>query len=107
MSSNSGQLEGLISSPANRMFVDFGQVGQAFVGLTSLKDDELNVLLPTHGFAPDSVSLIRSGDRVGLIRARLDTLISGERAFMEERNVTLPAERTGTSIADSDVSDEE
>ena len=107
VSSNSGQLEGLISSPANRMFVDYGQVGQAFVGLTSLKDDELNVLLPTHGFAPDSVSLIRSGDRAGLIRARLDTLISGERAFMEERNVTLPAERTGTSIADSDVSDEE
>ena len=43
----------------------------------------------------------------GCIEARLETLISGEREFMEERGVNSPAARIETNIADSEVSDEE
>ena len=107
VSSNPGLLQGLFTSPANRMFVDANQVGQTFVDLVDLKDDVLTKLLPTHGFPTDSVQQIRNDDRVGLIRARLETLIAGEREFMEERNVKLPTERTATTIADSDASDDE
>ena len=105
--SNPGPLGELFSSPANRMFVDADQFGQAFADLAGLSDDELMELLPTHGFPADSVHRLRNGDRVGLIRDRLDTLIAGEREFMTERNIRLPSVRTAASIADSDASDEE
>ena len=107
VSSNPGLLQGLFNSPANRMFVDANQIGQTFVDLVGLKDDVLTKLLPTHGFPADSVQQIRNDDRVGLIEARLETLIAGEREFMKERNVKLPTERTATTIADSDASDDE
>ena len=105
--SNPGPLGELFSSPANRMFLDADQVGQAFDDLAGLGDDKLMELLPTHGFPADSVHRLRNGDRVGLIRDRLDTLIAGEREFMNERNVSLPSARTAPSIADSEASDEE
>ena len=107
VSSNAGPLGELFSSPANRMFVDADQYGQAFADLAGLSDDELMALLPTHGFPADSVHRLRNGDRVGLIRGRLETLIAGERDFMEERNVRRPSARTAASIADSGASDEE
>lgn len=107
VSSNSEQLKGLVSSPANRMFLDDGHVGQAFAYLAGLDDHALNELLPTHGFALDSLRWLRGGDPAGLVEARLETLIDGERGFMEERNVALPAARMGANIADSDVSDVE
>ena len=107
VSSNAGPLGELFSSPANRMFVDADQYGQAFADLAGLSDDELMALLPTHGFPADSVHWLRNGDRVGLIRGRLETLIAGERDFMEERNVRRPSARTAASIADSGASDEE
>ena len=107
VSSNPRLLQELFTSPANRMFVDADQIGQTFVDLFDLEDDVLTKLLPTHGFPMDSVQQIRNNDRVGLIKARLETLIAGEREFMEERNVTLPTERTATTIADSDASDDE
>ena len=97
----------LFSSPANRMFLDPDKVGQTFVQLAGLSDDELRKLLPTHGFPEDSIRRLRKGDRAGLIEARKETLIAGEREFMMARNVTLPAVRTSASIADSDVLDEE
>lgn len=97
----------LFSSPANRVFIDTGRVGQVFPRLDTLDDDKLMELLPTHGFPADSVRQIRSGDRVGLIEARLQNLICGERQFMEERKVKLPQVRTAASIADSEVSDDE
>ena len=105
--SNPGPLGELFSSPANRMFLDADQVGQAFDDLAGLGDDKLMGLLPTHGFPADSVHRLRNGDRVGLIRDRLDTLIAGEREFMNERNVRLPSARMAASIADSEASDEE
>ena len=105
--SNPGPLGELFSSPANRMFLDADQVGQAFDDLAGLGDDKLMELLPTHGFPADSVHRLRNGDRVGLIRDRLDTLIAGEREFMNERNVRLPSARTAASIADSEASEEE
>ena len=105
--SNPGPLGEFFSSPANRMFVDADQYGQAFADLAGLSDDELMELLPTHGFPADSVHRLRNGDREGLIRDRLDTLIAGEREFMNERNVRLPSARTAASIADSEASDEE
>ena len=107
VSSNSEQLEGLVGSPANRMFFDDGQVGQAFADLAELNDDDLRELLPTHGFAPGSIDWLRRGDRACLITARRCTLIAGEREFMQERNVVIPVAQTGANIADSDVSDEE
>ena len=89
------------------MFLDADKVGQAFDDLSELEDKELVELLPTHGFPADAVHLLRNGDRVSLIRERLDTLITGERKFMSERNVKLPSVRTAESIADSEASDEE
>ena len=97
----------LFSSPANRVFFDSGQVGQAFLRMGGMDDDALAELLPTHGFPEDSLRWIRSGDRTGLIEARLKTLIAGEREFMKELDVSLPVARTAANIADSEVSDEE
>ena len=97
----------LLSSPANRMFFDKYQVGQALLRLKLLDDDTLKEVLPSHGFPDDSLPWIRSGESTRLIRARLETLIDGEREFMTEHNVMLPEARTAASIADSEVSDEE
>ena len=97
----------LYSSPANRMFIDSDLIGNAFSHLADLDDDRLGKLLPTHGFPIDSVQLLRDGDHAGLIRLRLDTLIDGERAFLEGRKVKPPEMRTAASIADSDSSDED
>ena len=44
---------------------------------------------------------------MGLVAARLETLIDGEREFMKRLNVILPTELTAATIADSDTSDEE
>ncbi len=107
VSSKPEGLEGLFSNPANRMFLDAEQVGQAFTDLTSLEDDMLRELLPTHGFPENSIHLLRNDDRLGLIRLRLEALIAGEREFMEERHVNLPTTQTATNIADSETSDEE
>ena len=107
VSSNLSQRADLIRSPANRMYVDPGHVGQAFGALTNLPDDVLKKVLPTHGFPVASIGHLRRDDRAGLVAARLETLIDGERDFMEARNVALPQERTAGTIADSDASDEE
>ena len=109
--SNPGQRD-LVSSPANRMFVDDdhdGQApsGQALSALKALGDNELKQVLPTHGFPIDCIGLLRNGNRIGLIRKRLDTLIAGERNFLQQRGVKPPVERTAPAIADSDASDDE
>ena len=97
----------LFSSPANRVFFDAGQIGQAFLRMGELDEDTLMELLPTHGFPADSLRWIRRGDRAGLIEARLEILIAGEREFMKKLDVGLPVARTAANIADSEVSDEE
>ena len=89
------------------MFLDADQVGQAFSELVGLNDDVLRDLLPSHGFPAESVHPLRNGDRVSLIRGRLDALIDGERIFLKTRNVKLPTERTAATIADSDASDDD
>ena len=98
---------GLVSSPANRLFVDKSHIGQALGALTKLDDEELRRLLPTHGFPIDCIGLLRDDDRPGLINARLATLIEDERTFMMQRRVSLPTERTAPAIADSEASDDE
>ena len=107
VSSGSELPRDLLSSPANRVFFDRGQVGQALLRLRVLDDDTLKEVLPTHGFPDDSLRWIRSGESAPLIRARLDTLIDGEREFMQKHGVTLPAARTAANIADSEASDDE
>jgi len=107
VSSNLPQCANLIRSPANRMYVDRDHVGQALGALEDLSDDVLMEVLPTHGFPVTSIDHLRNGDRAGLIEARLETLIDGEREFMEARNVVPPQEQTAAIIADSDASDEE
>lgn len=97
----------LFSSPGNRMFVDARHAGQTFAVLASLDDDELRTVLPGHGFPPESLQLLRDDDRAGLIRARLDTLIAGEREFLKSRHVALPTEQTGETVADSDASEDD
>ena len=104
--STNQSLANLIGSPANRMFVDRGHVGQAFLVLQGMCDRRLRELLPTHGFPVDSIQRLKDGDRAGLIQARLETLIDGEREFMTKLNVVPPADRTAATVADSDVSDE-
>ena len=96
-----------VSSPANRLFVDPEHVGQALGKLSELDDETLGTLLPTHGFSVDCIARLRSGDRAGLLKSRRETLITGEREFMAERNVNLPTEWTGSTIADSETSEEE
>ena len=107
VSSSPTQIPELFSSPANRMFSDGRQVGQTFSILATLDDDVLTEILPGHGFPLDSVHLLRNDDRAGLIHARLNTLIAGEREFLELRNVRIPTEQTAHTIADSDASDDE
>ena len=100
----------LVSSPGNRLFVDEGHVGQAWRALHELSirdNDALRRVLPTHGFPIDCVGSLRNENRAGLINARRDALVDGERAFMMERGVTLPAERMAPTIADSESSDDE
>ena len=107
VSSTSDLPKDLLSSPANRVFFDRYQVGQALLRLKLLDDDTLKKILPTHGFPDNSLQWIRSGESARLIQARLDTLIDGEREFMTEHNVMLPEARTAVSVADSEVSDDE
>ena len=107
VTSSQGPLGNLFSSPANRMFLDADQVGQAFSELAGLNDDVLRDLLPSHGFPAESVHPLRNGDRVNLIRGRLEALIDGERSFLKTRNVKLPTERTAATVADSDASDDD
>ena len=97
----------LFSSPANRVFFDSDQAGRAFPKMEDLDDRKLTEWLPTHGFPAGSLRWIRGGDRAGLIEARLEALIAGEREFMKSRGVGLPVARTAANIADSEVSDEE
>lgn len=97
----------LVSSPANRMFVNDHHDGQALSALTNLDDNALKQVLPTHGFPIDCIGLLQNGDRNGLIQKRLDTLIAGERNFLRQRGVKPPVERTAPAIADSDASDDE
>ena len=97
----------LISNPANRLFVDKDHVGQAWGAMATLDDEKLRRLLPTHGFPNDCIGRLRNDDRAGLIAARQASLIAGERAFMTQRSVSLPTERTAPTIADSDASDDE
>lgn len=97
----------MIRNPANRMFVDRGHVGQAFGALRSLSDARLKALLPTHGFPLDAIRPLRDDDRKGLIEARLEEMIRGEREFMQKRRVVPPAVRTAATVADSDVSDDQ
>ena len=94
----------LRSSPANRMFADELPI---FGALAALDDDQLRHVLLRHGFPEESIELLRAGDREGLIRARLDSLIEGERAFLGARRVNLPTMRMATAIADSDTSDDD
>ena len=105
--SNQPQLGDLISSPANRMFVDRDHVGQAFGTLKELSDERLKALLPTHGFPEGSIERLRTDDRVKLILERRRTLIEREREFIRSMNVVVPTEETSATIADSDVSDDE
>ena len=107
VSSSLLQRADLTRSPANRMYVDHEHVGQAFGALTNLSDDVLKEVLPTHGFPVASIEHLRRGDRAGLIEARLENLIHGEREFMVTWNVAPPQEQTAGIIADSDTSDEE
>ena len=107
VSSSLSRCANLIGSPANRMYVDRDHVGQALGALENLPDDVLTEVLPTHGFPVMSIDHLRSGHWAGLIEARLETLIHGERDFMEARNVAPPQEQTAGIIADSDASDEE
>ena len=97
----------LVSNPANRMFVDDDHVGQAVGALAALDDEVLGTLLPTHGFPTNCIARLRNDDRAGLLAARLENLIAGEREFMAERNVTRPTEQTAATIADSETSDDE
>ena len=105
--SSARHLPDLFSSPANRMFVDSGQVGQTFSVLSSLDDDSLKKTLPGHGFPPESLGLLRNDERGSLIHARLQALIAGEREFLSSRQVALPTEQIARTIADSDTSDDE
>ena len=95
----------LFSSPANRMFVDMGHVGQTFGMMSNLGDEELKRILPGHGFPEGSLQLLRNGERELVIRARLRALIEGERDFLRSRRVALPTMETGEAVADSDSSD--
>ena len=107
VSSDVGIPKELSSSPANRMFFEAGKTRQAFLAMESLDDSRLKELLPTHGFPADSLPRIRSGNQAGVIEARLETLIAGERKFMEQRNVSVPVTRTAENTADSGASDDE
>lgn len=97
----------LVSSPANRMFVDEELHGQVFNHLEGLDDDRLAELLPTHGFPSACRELVRNGDRTRILKARRELLMAGERRFMRERDVTPPAEETAATVADSDTSDDD
>ena len=107
VTSSLAERKDLLSSPANRMFVDGDHVGQAITKLSGLDAETLAEMLPTHGFPSASIEQVQRDDRVGLVEARLNALIQGERKFMADRYVTLPSERTAPTIADSEVADEE
>ena len=107
LSSSGGVGRELLSSPANRMYIDADQVGQAYGALQELSVEVLQDVLTTHGFSEDSSELLREGDRSTLIRSRLSNLIEGERKFMRLCGVRLPEGRTAASVADSETSEDE
>ena len=104
---NPGRGEPLLSSPANRMFVDEGHVGQTLRVLKEMNDAQRERVLHTHGFGATAVDALRRDDWTELIRARRDTLAAGELKFMEREDVHRPTERAAAVIADSEASDDE
>ncbi len=94
------------SIPANRMFIGGDDPnGGAFELLRNLGNQVLEKLLPSHGFPPESIEVLKCGKADKFIEMRQENLIQGERIFMGERNVALPQKFTAHSIADSEVSD--
>lgn len=100
----------LARSPANRMFTDRDHVGQVIPVIEQLaksSSGELEELLLSHGFPTHVIEMLVSGDRAGVIRSRLESLIEGERCFMSERLVNYPTETYGSTVPDSDVNDDD
>ena len=89
------------------MFVDANHIGQALGKLRKLNDEQLEKLLPTHGFGASAIGLLRGDDPKRLIEARQATLIKGEREFMNREGVRQPTERTAAAVADSEASEGE
>lgn len=104
---NRGRGHDLFSSPANRMFVDADHTGQALGALRELAMGGHQDSLGSHGFADRAVSLLAGDEREPLIEARLDTLVEGERAFIESKEVAPPTQRIAATVADSATSEEE
>lgn len=100
--------EDVAGQPTNRLFVEEDLRGQALARFAKVSDDEtLERVLLSHGFPPRSFELVRRNDRDGLLGARRECLIDGERVFMEQKRVRSPQQRLGEyTLADSDTSDD-
>lgn len=92
-------------SPANRILLGASHRGQARAALLNLPKDGAEEILKSHGIPPDSVVLLERGSSEEFIRKRLEFLIEGERAFMEQHQVTPPHNRE-TAEPELDVEDE-
>ncbi|MBI2570452.1 MAG: DUF262 domain-containing protein [Candidatus Schekmanbacteria bacterium] len=94
--------------PANRLFVEEDLRGRALARFEKVADDEtLDRVLQSHGFPPGSCTLVRRKEQDGLLAARSECLIEGERAFMEQKRVQSPQQRVGDyTLADSETSDD-
>lgn len=104
---NPGRGDGRFSSPANRMFVDADHTGQALAALRQLASEGKQDALASHAFRDRAVSLLSGDDQEALMKARLDTLVEGERDFIRSKGVVRPKRRTAATVADSETSEGE
>jgi len=91
----------LMTSPANRLYVDSSLVGQAVKHLKALTSKGLARVLDSHGFGRSAGLLLDQREK--LIAERRDALIDGEREFLTEKGVSLPVDRIGETVRDSDA----
>lgn len=101
---SSGIRGDLMTSPANRLYLDSSLAGQAITPLHDLSPKSLDRVLDSHGFGEGAADLLDA--REELITQRLSQLIEGEREFMERIDVTVPIERIADAVRDSDTSDD-
>ncbi len=98
----------LARSPANRMYVESVGSNSPSSELKRMSGECQVEVLESHGFvANQAIRQLKDNKYKDLIRARREALIEGERAFLEERQITLPTQRTARSVADSDTSEDD
>lgn len=92
----------LHASPANRILIGVDLPNQAAELLRNTPAELREVVFASHCISPSIFRYLESDDAKGFVQSRLDTLVSGERSFMQERGVVPSRSSTTGSVIPDD-----